>query len=1392
MSIDSVPLLRSTLRSDRERLWRKLQSLKLTQEQFAALMRPSADPVVDEATSPPANPLMRPSADPAVDEATSPPANPRVIDSLPNPLPVASGPLASWLAEVAASRQQAEHRERVELHIDYDLTLPICNHREDIIAAIQNNQVIIVCGETGSGKSTQLPKFCWQAGLGRGGYIGHTQPRRIAARSIATRIASELETKLGETVGYKMRFTDRVQSTTLIKLMTDGILLSEVQHSRELDAYDCLIIDEAHERSINIDLILAYVKRMLPRRPEFRLIITSATIDAEKFADYFSLDDVPAPVFLVSGRTFPVEIRYRPIAENAYAFTDAIDELRQDSYGDVLVFLPTERDIRFAERTLRGHLTSQNRLSQVDVLPLYSRLNEADQQRIFAPAKRQRIILSTNVAESSLTVPSVRYVIDFGTARMARYAPRSKVQRLPIEPISQASANQRAGRCGRIADGICIRLFSEEDFAGRSAFTTPEIRRANLASVMLQVKLAGIDNLESLDWIEPPLPESIRDARSTLRELDGLDANDRLTATGRKLGRWPVDPRIAKILLLAADNNCLADCLILASALEIQDPRLRPVEQQQAADKAHEKFLYQHSDFGSILLLWDFYHRMKAEVSRSRLDKVCRDNFLSAARFREWLDVHKQLLRLTQSQNISIGERRWLPATDAPQTAKEAAAENNANKQNVAAEVLQDENYAAVHRSLLGGLLSGLAMRRDDGRYVAVGQMEVQIWPGSSLKKSQPAWLVAAEIVETTQRYVRNVARIDNEWTASLAAHMLKHSYEQPHFAAKTSQAMVYRKSTLFGLPVLPRTRVPLAPIDPAAARDLLIDEGIVQQQMQSRAKFLQHNQKLLQELDEYANRTRVRSLVIDHYFLEQFYHSRIPVEIVDRKSLEAWDREVAGTLPPDRSPFLQWQDLLGDVNPDTIVETFPDSINIGTATVPITYSFAPGTETDGVTALVPATAIGQISEDRIGWLVPGLLQDRILGLIKSLPKRLRRNLSPAPDNAVLVTKRMLEKYSSGGAFWPTLCQIVSEISGERIVKADFEPSKLQPHLNMQLAVIDEAGTVQTLARDVEQLRQQIGVTTATTQEAFDPNWLQSQAWYKQNLKTFAIEALPKEVQVQVGGVLQTRYPSLVDNGESVDVALLDHPELATKQLQRGSGRLLSLALNRELRSQLRHLPDMQNATMRLQRRLPAAMLESALISLMVRIGLLDRQPPIRSNDDFEVRQIGSTAKVSMAAAELGRWLPKLAQAYQAVALAIESTKLNNDLRQEIEEQLKLLFIPDFWHWYDWSMIKEYPRFLSAIEVRLKRLAGGGQTADSNAREVLRPYEKFLADRLNNAVVVASDQPLQRIDGVPMNELSQYVWMLEELRVSIHAQQLGTSMKISPKRLDQFKSRLIN
>ncbi|MDZ4778759.1 MAG: ATP-dependent RNA helicase HrpA, partial [Planctomycetia bacterium] len=912
--------------------------------------------------------------------------------------------LAKWVADLERSVARRQARAERVPSVQYDDALPISAKREEIAAAIREHQVVILCGETGSGKSTQLPKICLELGRGVAGWIGHTQPRRIAARSVASRIAQELNSPLGRDVGFKIRFTDSTSPETYIKLMTDGILLAESQHDRFLEQYDTLIIDEAHERSLNIDFLLGCLHRLLPKRRDLKLIITSATIDTARFAEHFASSRGPAPVVEVSGRTYPVDVRYRPMVDDdaqddpdwMRAVLDAVDELLELPPGDILLFMPTERDIHEIAKALRGRLLHSAGKQTTEILPLYARLSGKEQDRVFQPHSGRRIVIATNVAESSLTVPGVRYVIDPGVARISRYAPRSRMQRLPIEPISRASADQRKGRCGRIGPGVCIRLFSEEDYQSREQFTAPEIQRTNLASVILQTLALNLGDIEEFPFLDPPKVGVVRDGYHTLFELGAIDAENRLTSLGRQLARLPVDPRIARMIVAGHAEGCLNELLVIAAALETQDPRERPMEKQQSADEAHAKFANADSDFLSYLAIWDFFHQLKHTLSGSQLRKACHTNFLSYNRMREWIDVHQQLLRLTGDAGMKSGPRR--------------------------------DDSAAIHRSLLSGLLANSGFRADEGEFTMAGGVKFQLWPGSGLRASKPKWLVAAELVETNRRYLRCAARINPTWLETLAAHLVTRTYHDPHWSRESGAVMCYEKVTLWGLPIVPRRSARYSVVNAAWSREMFIRSALVEGDWETQAPTLIHNRVLLEELQAQQAKLRKRDLLKSEEEQFEYYDHRIPADVTDGQRFIKWLREAERAQP--KLLWMTKEDLLRPAAMEVADADFPTSLEIDGVSLPLEYHLEPGSAQDGITLTVPREAVGQIDPHRLGWLVPGLAPDKIVALIKSLPKDLRRALVPAPDMA----KRVVAELKFGqGAFLNEVAALLSRFGGQRL-----------------------------------------------------------------------------------------------------------------------------------------------------------------------------------------------------------------------------------------------------------------------------------------------------------------------------------------------------------------------
>jgi len=1277
----------------------------------------------------------------------------------------------------------------------YPAELPITAHREQIVSMLRDHQVIVVCGETGSGKSTQLPKFCLEAGLGARGVIGHTQPRRLAARSIAARIAEELGTGSDSRVGYKIRFGDQTSDKTLIKLMTDGILLAETQSDRMLSSYSAIIIDEAHERSLNIDFLLGYLRDVLDRRRDLRLIITSATIDAERFAEHFGVDKVPAPIITVEGRGYPVETRYLPwsaVSKTADEPDDdydlcrhviaGLDEITRCGQGDVLVFLPTERDIREVSHRASGHFKRLGLSSRVDTLPLYARLPQSEQQRIFHPTgDKRRIIFATNVAESSLTVPGIRYVVDSGTARISRYSARSKVQRLPIEPVSRASADQRAGRCGRVAPGVCIRLYDEADYASRDAYTTPEIRRTNLASVILQTKTLRLGDIESFPFLDPPRPEAVREGLRTLREIGAIDREERLTDIGRTLGRMPVDPRVGRMLIAAHQFGVLPELLVIAAAIEIQDPRERPPDKRQAADEVHAQFQDPRSDFLSYLKLWRFYQARREDVSRSKLDRVCRTNFLSAQRMREWSDVYRQLKEMTSE---SFSDNRKRVTIGAPRFDEDLE------------KVIPDDRYATIHQAILTGTLSGVAMVGDKNEYTGSGGLKLFLWPGSGVFSRKPKWIVAGELVETTRQYARTVAAIQPEWIEQLAIHLVKRNYNDPHWSRKSGAAFCYENVSLFGLPIVTRRRTALSPIDPGTSRELMIEHGLVEDEITTTAKSVTHNRNLVALIQELAAKTRSREFVVDPFDVRDFYINRLPEDVCDRARLEKFDRQspqptwvkrlttsddLAQWL--DRPPvlevstnhlFMRPEDLIKTATSGISAEAFPSELVIGETRLPLEYRFEPGAASDGVSITVHQSALSQISDERLGWLVPGLLEAKLVALIKSLPKRIRRNLVPAADVAKSIVSELAPQYGQV-AFMPAVCAAMSKRAEMPISEHDFTDEKIEDHLEFLIHVIDDDGKMIATSRSAKELRSLVTVDAGPQIDA-KPN-ADDALWARESMTTFDIDELPAQVVRQRGGVQVAQFPSLMDSGTHVATRLFSDAGIASSELQRGLMRLYALTEKKELRSQIRWIPGFAEAKIKLAPIVGAAHFEDSLVDLLARRAFVEGERDIRTRVVFDRIASERGKRVAIAAQEIAPWLLPFANAYQAARSEWESLKgpRAGAVLADVRQQVQWLTPASFLSITPWQWLKHYPRYFQGIAYRLEKLRSGSAGRDDESMRLLRDlWSRWLT-------------PMEECEREPQrHSTDEFRWTFEELRVSLFAQPLGTSIKASPQRCEKL------
>jgi ATP-dependent helicase HrpA len=1273
------------------------------------------------------------------------------------------------------------------LKVTYPPELPVSQRKDEIAAAIRDHQVVVVAGETGSGKTTQLPKICLELGRGVNGQIGHTQPRRIAARTVAERIAEELGTELGTAVGYKVRFTDKSSDGTQIKVMTDGILLAEMQRDRQLRRYGTLIIDEAHERSLNIDFILGYLKRLLPARPDLKVIITSATIDPERFSKHFN----DAPVVEVSGRTYPVEVRYRPLADpdrpadeakdQVQGITDALAELRAEGPGDVLVFLSGEREIR----DTADALADRTDLGDLEVLPLYARLSAAEQHRVFQPHRRPRVVLATNVAETSLTVPGIRYVIDPGTARISRYSQRTKVQRLPIEPVSRASADQRKGRCGRTSDGICIRLYSEEDFAARPEFTDPEILRTNLASVILQAAALDLGEVVDFPFVDPPESRNIADGIRLLEELGALTPGGsatRLTPLGRKLARLPVDPRLGRMILEARHHDCLREVLIITAALSIQDPRERPADTREAADAMHRRFAEPGSDFLAFLTLWDYLHDRQAELSGSAFRRLCRREYLHYLRVREWQDLYGQLRQAAKEVGAGAGRGAGSPRSasgnsSATQSRQAVARTRGAkpvartSEPEPRARTGQPEPAARhpaelanrVHMSLLAGLLSHIGMREEETRtggkrrgpaeFAGARGARFSIFPDSVLAKKPPAWVVAAELVETSRLWARTAARIEPEWAEQLAAHLIKRSYSEPHWSSRRGAAMAAEKVTLYGLPIVAARQVSYARVDPAAARDMFITHALVEGDWQTHHGFFQRNQRLLAEARDLEDKARRRGLVADDAVVFGFYDRRIPGDVTSARHFDSWWKRARHEAPDLLT--LTFDDLAGPATGQIQPGDYPASWG----ELPLSYEFAPGAPGDGVTADIPLAALARVDGDELGWQVPGRRVELVTELIRSLPKELRREFVPAPDVAREVVSRLGEPH---GNLLDALGAELARLGGVRIPRDAWDESRLPPHLRMTFRVMD-SGRELARGKDLDALRRELRPRLAemVTDAAGD--------LLRTGLKDWSIGTLPREF---TSGQL-TAYPALEDAGKTAEVRLFETPAQARAAMVRGTRRLLLLRVPTGLRSIAGRLPNQRKLALS---RSPYASIGALLDDCEACAAdqvIADAGGPAWDADGFArlvaaarpalplatSRALDLTGQVLEAAHEAES---RLHSTSPVLAAAIADTRVQFDalIYRGFVSETGLPRLPDL------------VRYLRAISRRLDTVAQDPARDAQRAAAVARAREAYQE-------AVTALPPARRQDAGVL----AVRWMIEELRVSLFAQMLGTSGPVSEKRI---------
>ncbi len=1271
---------------------------------------------------------------------------------------------------------------RVFPPITFPPELPVSERREEIARAIAEHAVVIVSGETGSGKTTQLPKICMTLGRGADKRIGHTQPRRIAASSVARRIAQELDTPLGEVVGFKVRFTDQTRPGAAVKLMTDGILLAESQSDPLLGAYDTLIIDEAHERSLNIDFLLGYLKQLIDsgRRPDLKVIITSATIDADRFAQHFGRAGVPAPVINVSGRTYPVEVRWRPYKDEDDAddrtlmdgIVSAVDECAIAGRGDVLVFLPGEREIREAAEALRKHHPPGT-----EILPLFARLSAEDQERVFKPgamgSMSRRIVLATNVAETSLTVPGIRFVVDTGLARVKRYSYRNKVEQLQVEAISQAAANQRAGRCGRVAAGICIRLYDEADFAKRPRFTDPEILRSSLAGVILRMKSLGLGDVRAFPFVEPPPARAIADGYDLLAELNAVDENNALTPIGQELARLPLDPRVGRMLLAARDNQALAEVLIIAASLSVQDPRERPVEAQQAADQAHKKFADEKSDFLALLKLWAFAHeRIEHKKSNKKLAEDLRSHFISPRRMREWIDVHGQLAS-------QVKELNWRSNTTAA-------------------------TFEQLHLSLLTGLLGNVGFKqldadasgnRGEPPYTGARGIKFFIWPGSPLGKKGGRWVMAAELVETSRLFARTAANIEPQWLEKVGAHLLKKSWSEPHWEKNAGQVIALERATLYGLPVYVQRRVPFGSKDPRAARELFIRAALVDGELDTQAPFFQHNRRLVREIRELEHKTRRPDVLVDDELIFAFYNQLIPPDVTSAAQFDSWRRKAEADSP--RLLYLSRDELMRHEAAGVTTELFPKTWTMRGVAMALTYHFEPGSPRDGVTLAVPLFALNQVDAARCEWLVPGMLKEKSQLLLKSLPQKLRRHLVPLPEYAQGFVDRHADQL--GAPAGPLIDALIEDLREQRSLMAaasDFKPETLPAHLTMNFKVVDEHGRQLGMGRSLAALRAELGLEAQKTfqsvlQKAAAQAPQSRQSGATSEVVDATLEAakdgavtdwsfgkLPELLEVRRKGQTLVGFPALVDRGDHCEIEVFDDPDEARAQHHDGLRCLFRLQLREQLRFLEKSLNSLQTTQMQastvpaLAAVLPSFedLREAIITAALDRVALADPLPTDAAS--FAARKQDARGKLNLIAQEIARLVATIVLEAAPLPKKLNGLRAFSALVADVEQQLRALFPREFIVATPAVQLSHYPRYLKAIALRLDKLKGD-PVRDAQRMNELAPLQTLLT------------RELAARKGVADARLAEFRWLLEELRVSLFAQELRTPMPVSVKRLQK-------
>ncbi len=1290
------------------------------------------------------------------------------------------------------------------LQIEFTESLPVSARRDEILAAMDQHQVIIVCGETGSGKTTQLPKIALALGRGRlnakpgerGRWIGHTQPRRIAASSVAKRIAEELKTPLGEVVGFKVRFQDRLSQNASVKLMTDGILLAETQTDPLLQAYDTIIIDEAHERSLNIDFLLGYLRQILPRRPDLKIVVTSATIDADRFAKHFASRQGPAPVIMVSGRTFPVEQRYRPYEESRdyglnEAMADAVDELWQGgAAGDILIFLPGEREIREAADHLRKHLSHQPLTRNAEVLPLFARLSQAEQDRIFEASNGRRIVLATNVAETSLTVPGIRFVIDAGTARIKRYSLRSKVEQLMVEPISQAAANQRAGRCGRVANGICIRLYDEKDFASRPRFTDPEILRSSLAGVILRMKSLHLGVVEDFPFIEAPSKRAITDGYQLLAELGAVQEDNELTPIGQELARLPLDPRVGRMILEARSREALDEVLVIASAMSVQDVRDRPMDAQAQADQQHAKFDDDKSEFSGYLKLWKWLHDARGghdaehKLSNRQYEQLLRQNFINIRRVREWRDTHSQLLTVVTEHRWRINTR---PAT-----------------------------YEQLHLSMLAGLLGNVGYKlEDEEAYLGARGIKFHKHPGAHLSKKPGRWIVVAELVETTRLFGRGIAAIEPQWLEQVGTHLLRKQVLDPHWEKKTAEVVALERATLYGLVVYSGRRTAYSRVDLHGARDIFIREALVGGQWETKLPFLAANHKMIAKVEELEHKSRRQDVLVDDELIYAFYDQQIPPEVCSGRLLEDWYRSESVKQP--RLLQLSREELMRHEAAGITTQAFPKHIRLGGTDCHATYLHEPGDARDGVTVTVPLFVLNQVSEDRCEWLVPGLLKDKIQALLKSLPQRPRSRFVPLPESATrLAAELSAPELFGAGSLTDVLLKKARDETSLDIKRTDFKHEMLSPHLFMNLLVVDEHGRQLGMGRNLGALKGELGAKARGAFQALaqlkvaapggtspavsksngvGPNGAVSRSsegnraltpidsridsptkaapkpLAPQRYTAWTFGELPELMEISKGGQTLIGFPALVDVQDAVTIEVFDEPDVAAQKNRAGLRRLFALQIKDALKYLEKNIPDLQKMAVAYMPLGTADELKTQIIDVALdRAFLLDPLP----NDEasFKRRIDEGRGRLTLIANEVARLAGTILLEFGAATRKIKDTKNAPDATADCTQQLQRLMPKNFMAATPWTQLQHCARYLKAITLRLDKFRAD-PARDAQRLAELKPQEqrywRLVAER----------------KGAQDARMLEFRWLLEELRVSFFAQELRTPQPVSIKRLEK-------